>query len=212
MTDTINEGREERTMTTKTIDLADLGITKEDLVDRLVGSLTERLLSEQGIRVQSTIPDAEDDDEPEMVTFSPLGQALHGRVERAIAEAVDKVAARHVIDNLEEHLAGLDMTPTNRWGERQAEKMTLREWIDQRIDGWLRERVDYNGRSKREGSGGGADTPRVVYLIDQHLKHAIGSKIEAALKRLNTEVGESFAAVVKEQGGKRADKLTVKVS
>jgi hypothetical protein len=197
----------------KTIELEDLGITREDLTERLVANLAERLLSEHGIPVRTTVrlEDDEGDDVDDVVT-SPFAQALHDRVESAVAEAVDRVAAEHVIANLDQYLISLDMTPTNRWGESNGPRLTLREWIDQRIDGWLRERVDYHGRSRAEGSGGGADTPRIVYLVHQHLHTMVGVRIEKALKEVNTAMGEGLAEVVRDEVGKIAERLSVEVS
>jgi hypothetical protein len=173
-----------------------LGITEEDLIERVVDRLSNAFL---------------DHDE-----YAPVETRFGAQVEEMIKEridsAVEKLADEHIGAQVEEMVAAVTLRETNKWGEAKGEPVTFREYLVHRTETWLTEQVNYQGKSRSEDSYNwkGSNT-RVAFMIHQHLDHHISAAIKKALKNLNEQVAGGLEQTVKLQIEKVLAKLEVDV-
>ena len=161
----------------ESIALKTLGLDKQELQDRLIDALCERVM-----------------------TGERLPTKLRGAIWKAIDEKIDALMDSHVAPAIEEMLAGLLVQETNTFGEPIGTGNTLREHITARAEKWLKTPVDRYG-SQRDYAGDGTK-PRGVFLVDnaiaQHLAGVVAelgtaiaasatTSIEAAVKSLATK-------------------------
>lgn len=181
-----------------------LGITPDDIADRVAKKIADTMLAKVGL-------DYNDETGAEIETERPtlFQEMVRKRVARKVEQAVDAVANKVLGADLETRLEALSFPQTNSYGEPKAAPMTLLEYIAKRIDTYLTEMVNYEGRA--DNGYGGKSQARVVWMIDKHLQYVISTNMEAALKNANAKIVDGIAATVKAQLGELAAKLKVEV-
>lgn len=164
--------------------LSALGITKEELLDRLV----ERLA------------DGWDDDGDEPRYWSAFEAKLTERINTAVAGVVDAAAQK----SIEERVAAVLDGPwpnTNQYGEKRGAPQTFRELVMVRVDAYLNRKVrQHDGMPDDSYSSSGAMS-RVDWLIAKAAEGAVKNGVEKAAKeaaeKARTEVlGAMDKAVV----------------
>ena len=98
------------------MNLADIGLTIEELQDRVVNRLCEQLVSQ-------LVPD---EDGEFYLDRSPIGKRLDRLVRERIDAAVNDVAEKHVLPRVSEMVESLTLQATNSWGEARGEKLSFR--------------------------------------------------------------------------------------
>lgn len=179
-----------------------LGISREEIIDRIVDRLAEKLLHEHVYG-----PEGEDYERP-----APLARAIHDQVVAKMAEAVEKIAAKNILPNVETYVENLCLQETNKWGEKTGKKMTFVEYLVQRAEAWIIEPVDYQGKPKGTDSfSWRAQGTRIGHMIHEHLDHQIRTAISQALSDLNKSVAKGLHETVRMQLNDVLGKLKVEV-
>ncbi len=186
------------------ITLEALGLKADDIANRVVDRIAEKMLS----RTYMADPDGEEDEQP-----TAFATAIQERVKARIDQSIEEVAAKHVLPKITTYLEGLCLQETNRWGEKTGKPVTFIEYLTQRADAWMKEEVNFQGKTKEEDSySWRKNTTRVSYLIHQHLQYAIEKAMKAALQNANnTIVGGLQKAVEVSLGNLRIELKTPEV-
>jgi len=157
------------TMTKQTLQA--LGLTDEDVLNRLTEKLVDRFV----------------DDE------SSFASKFQDRIEKAIKTQVDveidKALAAHVIPGVNKMIEDICLVETNKWGEKIGTKLTFIEYLTQRVDAYIREPVNYQGKAKGEDSySWSASTTRISHSIHEYLKYSIDKAMKQALEKANSSI------------------------
>lgn len=194
---------ETTTRTPEGLTLEALGLTQESLAERLVDKLAEGLLSSLDY----------DEDGHTFRGESPFARKLNRMVKDRLDVLVSDLGERHVLPKVNEMVEGLVLQETNRWGEKVGQPVTFVEYLTQRAETWMREEVDYNGKSKGEGDSYGwrkAGT-RVSWVIDKHLQYSIETAMKGAVASANQSIIGGLQDAVKIKLAEVAASLKVKV-
>lgn len=176
------------------ISLESLGLTVEQMQDRLVEAMIDRFLT-------STVSD---EDGEAVVVASQFRQAIQKSITATVDAAVERLAAPVLETSINLYLDGYRIQSTNGYGEPKREPETITEYVVRRAQQYLTEGVDYNGLSKedkkRKGSsdwGSHRDqTTRVAYLIDKRLNDEIEKAMKEALANANTAITNGLKSAV----------------
>jgi hypothetical protein len=79
-------------------------------------------------------------------------------------------------------------------------KLTFTEYLVQRVDAYIREEVNYNGKSRsedRDSYGWSKSSTRIVHLIHGHLQYHIQRAVTEALGQVNSSVRKGLEEAVK---------------
>lgn len=167
------------------MNLEELGITRDELTERLVAKLTNELLSER-------YAGYDEDGDPiggERPTDS--ARQLHQLVRERIDRQVAALAEKHVLPKVDSMIANLVLQQTNAWGEKTGKAVTFIEYMVQRGEAYLAETVDWHGKSRQEDSGynwKGHQT-RLTHMVHKYLHH----EVEQAMKKSTQTVMDAFA-------------------
>lgn len=180
-----------------------LGLSRDEIIDRMVDRLAEKMLRENVM---------DDDGDLVDVSHSPFAQAVHGRVMAKIDQAVEEIAARNVLPNVASYVENLSMQETNKWGEKTGQKLTFTEYLVKRAEAWITEPVDYQGKPKGTDSfSWRARGTRISHMIHEHLDYQIQTAIKQALAELNSKVAKGLHETVRIQLSEVLEKLKVEV-
>lgn len=160
------------------IDLAALGFTQEELQNRVIDQIVERVLT--GVYF--------DEDGDEVSRTSRFAAELNKKIQQRIDRTIDALAQKHVLPNVSQYIEDLTLQQTNQWGEKNGAPVTFVEYLVQRAQAYMQEEVNSSGKTRAEDSYGfsGKQT-RITYLIHQHLHYSI----ETAMKdSMNVATGE----------------------
>ena len=182
-------------------DLKELGFSEDDILQRVVDAIADRVL----------LGELSEDYDGDMVAeSSSFARKLKDKIHERIDEAVENLAEKHTLPNINEYLENLTIQSTNQWGERKGESLTLIEYLTKKAEGYLTEDVNHQGKSKKEDNyNWRASNTRVGHLINKKIHFQIESAIEGALKELNNGIAEGLDGVVKIQLQNVLDNLKV---
>lgn len=186
------------------ITIESLGLSKDDLSERIVDRAVDRLLN-------AARYSGDEDDFTE--ADAKFAEEMKRRIAVKIDEAISQIAARNVIPQIEGYIEALCLQRTNSWGEKVGQPVTFIEYLTQRCEAWMLEDVNFEGKSKNENGGfswSKAGT-RVALLVDKHIQYSINTAVGNALKDLNSKVAQGLAETVKAQISDVLAKLTVTV-
>lgn len=161
------------------LDLAELGITQEELTERVVQRIADSVMRTGSV----------DDDDHYHGRHSEFAKELQKQSRERIATAVTEIADRTVLPHVSQIIEGLILEETNKWGEKTGRPMTFVEYLTKRAEDYLSEKVDSNGRSKAEcGSyhsfGGGIET-RLIHEVHGHIHQYIDQAMKAVIAEGN---------------------------
>jgi hypothetical protein len=163
------------------LNLDDIGLTQEQLRDRVIDRIAEQLINPSG-------EDCESD----------LQTAVEKEYRKQIVEGVKVVAEAAVLPKVQELLDKVTFQETNRWGEAQKPTLTLKEFLIARAEAWMTEKVDYNGKGKAEESYNWTGTQtRIAHMIHQHLHYHIDTSVKKALADVNSQLAKGIEETVK---------------
>lgn len=167
------------------IDLAALGFTQEELQARVVDQLCEKLL---------TGMEYDPDSETECPVASRFQQAIAARVKQHVEETINAIAEAKVLPNVREYIETLSLQATNEWGEKRGESVTFVEYLVQRAQAYMQEKVNFEGKSKAVANGyswNGTQT-RLTHLIHQHLHYSIEHAMKDALTSATAQIAKGI--------------------
>jgi hypothetical protein len=171
-------------------DLAALGITTEDVLKKVVEKISDAFIGS--------------DEDGATDFYNQIERSL-----KAITTAkLDAIFAEHIQPAIGEMIENHCLQATNEWGEKCGKKLTFTEYLVERADAYIREPVDYRGKSKDEESYNwtGRST-RITFLIHEHLQH----RIEQAMAKALGEVNSSVCKGLEEAVNMAIKRVTVKV-
>ena len=170
------------------MDIKDLGFTKAELQDRIVNKAVETLLTGVGW----------DEDGDEGKVDSALKKKLDKEVRERIDAAVENLAAKHILPGVTKYIENLCLEETNKWGEKKGTKLTFIEYLVARADFWMREEVNFQGKTREQDSySWQASGTRIARMVHEHLHYSIESAMKKALENANSSIKGGLEAAVK---------------
>lgn len=187
-----------------------LGISKEELAERIIESAVDRLLSSSGFD-----PEAEEETRYE----SRFKREVEARVQKAVDAKIAALAEVHVLPRVGEMIETADMRKTNRYGEPVSPSMTFKEYIAHRADVYMTEDVDYHGNSKADLEAKNESTynwrscgPRLTVLMRSYIRDSLETQAKAAVADVNKVIAKNIEQAAKDAITAAATNLKVSVS
>ncbi len=171
------------------LDLAELGLTNEELQERVVEAIASRVL------VNCT----SDDEGREYGLPSTFRKKLDESIKARIDKTISDLAAKHVLPNVAETVESLCLQATDEWGQKKGKPLSFVQYLVQRAEAYLIEKVDYSGKDKAE-CGGYSFSPsqtRITHLVHKHLHYSIETAMQEALKIANGAIATGIQETVK---------------
>lgn len=162
-------------------ELQAIGLTPNDVLDRLVEKLVEHYVeSEDGYK-------------------NDFVNRIEAGVKQAVEARIESALTVHVFPKVKEMIEGICLQETNRWGEKvKGEKLTFIEYLTQRVDAYIREEVNHDGKTQGQDSYSWTKhSTRIAYLIHEHLQYSIERAMVEALGNVNSSVRQGLAEAVK---------------
>lgn len=187
------------------INLADLGLTQEDLRDRVVEQIADQLVGGETY---------DENGNPRRCASDFLTQ-MRDRVKKVIDARVESVANECVLPRVAEMIESIVMQETNSWGEaKKVPPLTFREYLVKRAEAYMTEEVDYEGQSKKRDSYGSwrPSGTRMVYAIHKHLDNEIKEAMQKALSVGNQTLAKALYETCRVQINEAASKFKVQVT
>lgn len=163
----------------------ELGLTKEELREAIIERAVKQIMEDAG----------EYGDDIESRARDQMSEILRSEVDAAVIRVADAIIKPQIADMVE----ATTFQETNTWGEAKKPPQSWREYLESRVTNYLTEKVDYQGKSKKEGdsySWKPAQT-RVTHLVHQHLHYEIERQMKAAVAAANAAIGNGIEAAVK---------------
>ena len=188
-----------------TLSLESLGITSDELLNRVVDKIAEDILTDV----------SEDEDGVSSRFASRVQQNLLRKVQAMIDAAVTKLGDELVKPRVEELIVGTILQRTTEWGEKKGEPIPFTTYLVQRADAYMREEVNFEGRSRDESRDSytfkKAGT-RISYAIDKHLQFHMEAAMKQSLVQANSTIAEGITSAVKIKLGEVLAGLNVTAS
>lgn len=168
-----------------------LGISPEELGERIVSQAVETLLETTGFN-----PDTEE----ETRYASQFQRAIEARIKQAVDDKIAALAAVHLVPRVGEMIEAADMRQTNRYGEAKTPKMTFKEYIAHRAEAYMAEDVDSNGKSKEESGDSywRVSGPRLTVLMRMYIRDTLEKAAKAAVNDVNKVIADNIAKAAKQ--------------
>lgn len=182
------------------LNLESLGFTKEELQKRVINQLCKQFTSGLGC----------DEDSEEYLMDSEFGKKLKAVVKCHINDTIQNIAEVHIFPKVSEYIENLTLEETNKWGEAKGQSLTFIEYMVQRAEAYMTEKVNYEGKSKgvSYGSWTGTQT-RLSHLIHQYLHYNISNAMQTALKDANSHIVKGLEETIKIKLKEISDSLKV---
>lgn len=188
------------------IDLQALGFTQEELQDRVIDQIVERVLTGAYF----------DEDGDEVLRSSKFAGELNKRIKSMIDAKVDAIANEHVLPGVHSYIENITLQKTTSWGEKEGKPFTFIEYLIHRAEVFMKEDVDGEGRTAAECSQRSHSFykrgTRVVQMIDKHLSDSIKTAMEKALADANSQIANGITHAVKTNLNEILGKLKVAVT
>lgn len=180
-----------------------LGLDQEKLAAKLVDRLAQNMLTSINY----------DEDGEEWFNTSPFSKKLDQLLKARLDQIVTDLADKHVLPRVNEMVEGLVLQQTNQWGEKVGSPVTFTEYLVQRADAYMREEVNYNGKTRAEDSySWSKHTTRIAYMVHQHLHFSIERAMKQALNDANSSITGGLENAVKLALAEAQAKLKVTVA
>lgn len=181
-----------------------LGMSVEDLGDRIVDQAVNTLLSSTGFN-----PDTEEETRYE----SRFKREIETRIKKAVDEKIAALAAVHLIPRVGEMIEKANLRQTNKYGEPKGEPMTFIEYIASRAEVYMSEDVDMHGKTKSEGDyNWRVSGPRLTVLMRSYIRETLERHAKEAIKDVNAVVAKNIEKAARDAITKAAAALKVSVA
>lgn len=161
------------------IDLTELGMTQEELRERVVEVIADRFINIEG---------------------GYFSKALTDLVRERLNISVKEIAEKHILPQVSQYVENLTLEETNRWGEAVGERITFTEYLVKRAEAYLREEVNPDGKSKnemRDSCGWYKSQTRIAHLVHEHLHYSIAAAMKDAVGTVQSVVSKGLQDTVK---------------
>lgn len=186
------------------ITLESLGLSKDAIEQKLIDHLAEQLLTE----IQYDY-----DDDSEYRAKSDLAKKLDTIIKQHINTTINALAEKHVLPNVTSYIENLTLQTTNQWGEKKGQPVTFIEYLTQRAEDYMQEKVNFEGKPKGDANGyswSGTQT-RITHMVHQHLHHSIEIAMKQALQIATSGIATGLQETVKTKLAEVSQKLKVEV-
>lgn len=169
-------------------DLEEIGLSKAELQERVIDSMASRLLES-----------ISENDEGQGSYPTALQMKLQDFCKKAINDAVSAMAEKHILPNVTAYVENLTLQEHNKWGEKSGKSLTFIEYLVERANTYMQEKVDYQGKSKEESGSYSFDgrQTRITYIVHQHMRHSIESAVRKMLESANAQISGGIQETVK---------------
>lgn len=182
------------------LNLESLGFTKEELQQRVVDQLCNELIA--GLRYNEA--------GEESLIDSEFGKKLKAVVKCHVDDTIQNIAEVHIFPKVSEYIENLTLQETNKWGEKKGTSLTFIEYMIQRAEAYMTEKVNYEGKSKGEAFGSWTGTQaRLSHLIHKYLHYNIEAAMQTALKDANSYIVKGLEETIKIKLKEISDSLKV---
>lgn len=164
-----------------------LGFTQEELQQRVVDQVTERLLSQY-------VPAEYDDDPGGYTGSSELHKKLYSEIQSRIDSEVTRIGDEHVLPVVRDRIETLVLKETNEWGENKGKEYTFIEYLISRAKDYMLEEVDHQGKSRKNNSYGSwtKSGTRIAHTIDKYLQSSVEKAMKEVLENANETLVEGL--------------------
>lgn len=181
-----------------------LGISKEDLANRIIDQAVETLLSSTGFNPET---------EEEVCYESRFKREIEERMKKAVDEKIAALAETHLIPKVGELIEKTNMRKTNGFGEPKGEPMTFLEYLVSRAEVYMSEETDMFGKSKSEGDYNWRSAgPRLTVLMKMYIRDTLEKHAKAAVSDVNKVIAKNIEDAAKKAISSAASSLKVSVS
>ena len=190
------------------ITLEALGLTQEELQERVVSKACDRLLS-------CSYFDYDYGQEYEFTGDSPFSKEIDKRIKDEIEKKFDQIAETHILPHITERIQNLIVHQTNEYGEKKGESMTLVEYLVEKAEDFMLEEVDYNGNPQGKRKSWERMDPektRLAHQIHQYLHNHIEKAMKEVVGSANKTISDALAETCKIQLTNISKKLKVAVT
>jgi len=186
-----------------TIDLASLGTTPDQLRELVIERICMQLMERTFV----------DDEGGPHVGTSEFARKLNDKVKEHVDAKMQGLAETHVLPNVSEFIEKLCLEETNKWGEKSGHKWTLTEYMVEKCDRYMLEKVDYEGKTKEQcGSYGfNGKLTRLEWMVSKFLDNRIEEAVKTWMKTAAESLGKSIEETVKGQLSVVTQKLKIAV-
>jgi hypothetical protein len=163
-----------------------LGVSPDELAERIVDQAVETLLSFTGYN---------EDGEKTGSYASRFRKEIEARVQASVDAKITALAAEHIVPKVGEMIESANMRRTNQYGEPVSAPMTLKEYIAHRAEVYMSEPVNYNGKSKNEESESynfRVEGPRLTVLMRMYIRETLEKHAKAAVTDVNQVIAKSI--------------------
>lgn len=176
--------------------MLDIGLTQEELREQIIAKAAEKLADD--IREESWSD-----------IVRPIREQLLAEGRAAIKAKITEVIDPLVAENID----ALVLQETNAWGEKIGQPQTFKEFVVGRAEAYLREPVNYEGKSQTEAGGysWSKSQARLAHMIDKHLHYRISDALKGSLDTVLKAVVPSLTETVKIKLGEIQQGLQIAV-
>lgn len=169
------------------ITLESLGLTEEEIQNRIVDKVCDRILSNRYFAYE----DEDDEETSEGFTGdSPFRKEIEKRINQGIEDKFRELADQHIMPYITRRFENLLITMTNQFGERKGEQYTLVEYLTKLTEDYMLEDVDRHGYPKKDGDYSfKSQGTRIAYAVDSFL----AEKMETAMNEVISSGGKTLA-------------------
>lgn len=167
-----------------------LGVSAEDLADRIVDQAVTTLLSSAGF---------DPDTEQETSYESRFKREIESRIQKAVDLKIAALAEEHLIPRVGELIEQANMVKTNQWGESKSAPMSFKEYIAHRAEVYMTEDVNFHGLSKADLEARNESTydwrkcgPRLTVLMQRYISDSLEKHAKAAITDVNKVIAKSI--------------------
>lgn len=185
-------------------DLNALGFTPEEIKERVLDRICDELLTGKYWT----------EDEGEYTAASQFKRELDKRIKDQVTETINDLAGKHVLPNVANYIENLMLQQTNEWGEKRGEPVSFIEYLTQRADAYMQEKVDSDGKSKIESnsySWSGKQT-RITHMVHKHLHYSIETAMKEAMSQAQGAIVQGIEGTVKAKLAELSDSFKVAIS
>ena len=139
---------------------------------------------------------------------SKITDAL-SKVDSKIQETIDKK-----VNEIAENLLNRNITIYDKWGDTIKENVNIMDMFKQKMDNFLSEKVDENGKTDGYRRG----QTRIDYLVNKNITYSMERKVNEAAAQVSKKIEEYVNKTLKQQIGEEVskviglDKITSKIS
>ena len=173
------------------ITLESLGLTKKDIEIKIIDAAVERIL-------HGKVYDENGDEE---VVSSGLEKKMNVLIKERIDETIGIFGEKHILPNIDKYITSLVLQEKTKWGEDKGRPFTLIEYMVDRAESYMKEKVDRYGKTEAQCNKSRdsfcADGTRVSSMIGNYLQSSIEKSMKTALENANHVIADGLSDAVK---------------